>query len=118
MVENVEELRPELGGEPHLELKGLGHRGIHVVEATVAPHAAGRGTEASVGWRNQNGTAQRVAAQVGERSHGEWAVSRSLRHTGRIAGTCEIRNSGRSVGRQRNALVVASGRKVVGVAVE
>lgn len=89
MVENVEELRPELSGEPFLELELFGYGQIPIAETGVAPNVTGRSAEGSCGGRNQHGIALGVAAETVERSGG-WAVRYSVHLLGgRRAGSEE-----------------------------
>lgn len=68
MVENIEEFKPELGGEPFVEFPALGHGQIHVPNPGVAEVIARRRAEGPRGRRNQNGFALEIAAVSVERS--------------------------------------------------
>src|ERR1019366_4418706 len=66
MVENVEELRPELGVEALAEMPVLGQREIHVFETGIRKNVASHGAEGSQWRRNQDGIAFGVAAVEGQ----------------------------------------------------
>src|SRR5882762_2737626 len=68
MIESVEDLRPELRGEPFLEFKRLADRRIHCAEALITERISRHAAIASIRRRNQDGIAQRVAAEIGQRS--------------------------------------------------
>src|ERR1035438_962586 len=66
MVENVEELSPELGAEPLAEMKVLRQREVHVLETGIGENVAAHGAEGSQGRRNHDGVALGVAAVKGQ----------------------------------------------------
>ena len=93
MIENVEELGPELSGQAVLELPALCHRQIPVVIRQASEHITAERAIASVRRGNENGTARRVTTQVRERCHTQWPCGAGLRQTIRIADAGEVRNS-------------------------
>ena len=61
MVKNVEELRPELGGEPFLEFKLFGYGQIPIAETGVTPNVTARCAEGSWGGGDQDRLTLEVA---------------------------------------------------------
>src|SRR5579862_4339419 len=72
MVQEVEELRPELGGQSFLQPEILCDREIEVAEPGVAENVAPQVSESSQSRRGHDRIAGHVAAQVVERSDGAW----------------------------------------------
>ena len=112
MVEDIEELRPELGSETLLESKILTHGQIPVSETRVPPDVAPRRTEGPGSGRNQDGTALGVAAEAAERSS-RWTGIRSTIHfdSGRLASTVE-RSTGRGDSASRSGLTAARDARI------
>jgi hypothetical protein len=65
-VENIEELRPELGGVPFPELPVFSHGEIHIVIIRAAHLVAAIVTNRSVGGRSENAPTTHVAAEIRE----------------------------------------------------
>jgi len=64
VIEQVEELDPELGAVPFLELEGLEYREIHVLEARVAEDVPAHRAKGSGLGRNHHRLAGHVAAAL------------------------------------------------------
>jgi hypothetical protein len=95
MVENVEELPSELGGEVFLKLKGFGNGKVEVAESSVAEHVTRSCTVAAISRRDQYRVAKRIATQVGERGYSEWSEGRRFGHATSVGSTGKIGNSRR-----------------------
>src|SRR6202167_1806271 len=67
MVEDIEELRPELSSQSLAPLKILGHRKVDVFESRVAEDVASHRSERPQRRRDQDRIAIRIAAECGER---------------------------------------------------
>src|ERR1700720_3135629 len=79
MVENVEELRPELGAEALAEMPVLRQGEAHVAETGIGENVASHGAELPQCWRNQDGVAFGIAAkqvECGGRSAGRSPIQR------------------------------------------
>src|SRR5439155_26574900 len=85
MIENVEELGPELSGQAVLELPALCHGQIPVVVGQASEHITAERAIAAKRRRNENGAARRVTTPVRERCHTQWPRGAGLRQTIRIA---------------------------------
>src|SRR5208283_1521255 len=70
MVENVEELSPELGAEALAEMPVLRQRKVHVSETGIGENVASHGAEGSQWRRQQEGIAFGIAAVKGQRFGG------------------------------------------------
>src|SRR5271166_4487155 len=76
MVENVEELRPELGVEPFPEMPILGQGEVQVAEARIGEHVAAHVAKLPERGRNHHGVAFGIAAeQIEGRGRGPRAIT-------------------------------------------
>ena len=89
MVKDVEELGPELGGEPFPELPTLDQGQIPVAQARVAPAVTARCAEGSEGGGNQHGAALGIAAVRVERGYRR-GVKSARRLETRSRGSCGL----------------------------
>src|SRR5690348_12190788 len=70
MIENVEELRPELQPVAFSKMEALGDGEIEVLESGILEHVASHVSELAQGWREHDRVALRVAPKERERFGG------------------------------------------------
>src|SRR5450755_1899598 len=70
MIEDIEELSPELGAEPLAHMPVLRQREIHIAETRIGESVAAHIAECPQCWRNHDGVTFGIAAKQVEGSRG------------------------------------------------
>lgn len=84
MIQDIEELRAELGGHPFLDLKVLGDRKVPSAKWRIKENVPPDGPVLPIGRRDQDGVARDIAASVEQRGRCKGSNSSRLTVAGRI----------------------------------